>query len=145
MSEIGPVICQLDPTPRVPHSLILTPVDVHLGVREVGKATGVIKVEVRHYDVPDGFRCVAEAGHLAHGGALRVVLNSEIESEEADHGRRAGVVVKPEASVYEHRALIGLREQAGAADVPAWEPGGHWRAVENVDGHAALRVCSLVS
>jgi hypothetical protein len=117
---------------------------MYLSVREVRQAAGMVKVQMGHDDVPDVFGGAAEASDLADGGALRGIVTAEVESEEADLGRRVGIVMQPEAGVYQHRAMIGVYEQTGAAYVPAREPRGHRSAVKNADGHGALLVGDLV-
>jgi hypothetical protein len=65
-----------------------------LGVREVRQAAGVVKMKVCHHDVADGLGRVAEAGDLADGRLVRVVMNAEVNPEEANDGRRRHVVVQ---------------------------------------------------
>jgi hypothetical protein len=94
----------------VSHGLVLTAVDVYLGVRKVWEPTGMVKVQVGHDDVPDSFGWPAESGDLADGGVLRVSVNAKVEVEESNHPRRVGVVMESEARIYEHKALVRLHE-----------------------------------
>jgi hypothetical protein len=93
VGEIRPVVGQIDPGARVAHRFNLLPVHVHLSVREVWQAAGMVKMQMGHDDVPDVFGGAAEASHLADGGALRVIVAAEVESEEANLGRRVRVVM----------------------------------------------------
>jgi hypothetical protein len=145
VGKIRPVVGQIDPGARVAHRFNLSPVHMYLSVREVWQAAGMVKVQMGHDDVPDVFGGAAEASDLADGGALWVIVATEVESEEPNLGRRVGVVMQPEAGVYEHRAAIGIQEQASAAYVPAREPRGHRRAVKNADWHEAFLVGDLAS
>jgi hypothetical protein len=122
----------------MPHSLVLTPVNVHLGVRKVREAAGMVKVQMCHDDVLDGFGWIAESSELADGGVLRVRVNAEIKAKEPNHPRRVGVVMEAKARIYKHKALVRFHEQAGTPYVPAWEPRGHWGAVKNADCHESL-------
>jgi len=63
-------------------------------VREVGKAAGMVEVEVRHDNVLDGFGSDAQAGNLADRRAVRILVAAEIEAKEADLQARGVVVVK---------------------------------------------------
>jgi hypothetical protein len=60
------------------HGFDFPSMDVHPGVGEIRQAAGMIEVQVRHDDMPDGFGCKAQAGDLAYGGLLRVVVNAEV-------------------------------------------------------------------
>ena len=145
VSEVRPIVGQIDPCARAAHRFNLSPVYVHLSVREVWQAAGMVKVQMGHDDVPDVFGGAAEASDLTDGGALRVIATAEVESEEANLRRRVGVVMQPQAGIYEHRAMIGVHEKAGAAYVPAREPRGHRRAVKNADWHGGFLVGDLVA
>jgi hypothetical protein len=108
--EVRPVIGQFDPSAGMPHGLVLTPVDVDLGVREIREAAGMIKVQMGHDDMPDGFGWIAESGDLADGGALRVGVNTKVDLEESNHASRVGVVMESQARIHEHRAFVRLHK-----------------------------------
>jgi hypothetical protein len=113
-------------------------VNVYLGVRKVREAAGMVKVQMCHDDVPDGFGWIAESGELADSGVLRVSVNPKGKAKEPNHPRRVGVVMEAKARIYKHRALARFHEQAGTPYVPAWEPGGHGGAVKNTDCHGSF-------
>ena len=81
MGEIRAVVGQFDPGARVAHRFQLSPVHMHLSVWEVWQAAGMVKVQMGYDYVADVVGGAAEASHLADGGALRVIVAAEVESE----------------------------------------------------------------
>ncbi len=61
MGEIGAIIAKLNPTARMQRRLILPAVYVDLSVWKIGQSTSVVKMEVRHDDVPGCFGAVPQA------------------------------------------------------------------------------------
>ena len=122
----------------MPHGLVLTPVNVYLGARKVREAAGMVKVQMCHDDVTDGFGWIAESSELADSGGLWVGEAAKVKAEEANLPCWVGVVREAKARIYKDKALVRFHEQAGTPYVPAWEPRGHWGAVKNTDCHGSF-------
>src|SRR5215510_14172789 len=68
--------------------------DVDLGVREIGEAAGVVKVEVRENNVPDIVTAEAEPFDLACGGLCWVKCRPEEVADRPDSPCRVCDVVQ---------------------------------------------------
>jgi hypothetical protein len=122
--------------------LVLRTVDVHLGVREVDDAAGVIDVEVGGDDVAHVGGVEAEAGEVAEDGLGAVQARAgHVEERGAEEPARVVDVGAAETGVDDHqpgRALDdeAVHDQAALAVHHApRERRAHGRAVDVVDLH----------
>lgn len=108
VDKISGVVTQLGPVAWVQHGFHLTPVGVDLGVGEIGQTPGVIKMEMSHNDMANCFRPMPEASQLANGGVFRVGRDAKTCLEEAQHARRAFVIVQSETGIYQDQPLVSI-------------------------------------
>ncbi len=143
LAEAGPVH----------RGVVLGGEDMHLGIREVGQAAGMVQVQVGHHDMTHVGGLEAECLHLMQRRLLHAQCRPRQRAEAGAEMARVAHVGAAQAGVDQHQAVGALDQQAVAAHLRRFEQAAgavdqllavraHGAAVEVMDleGHELSRI-----
>jgi hypothetical protein len=120
--------------------------DVHLGVRKIRNAAGMIAIKVRQQQMPHLASGIAERLDLPRGGLGRIEPRRRLPHPFRSEPRRVGDIVEADAGIGQRQPVIGLDQQTMAHHAGALENAAgavhqapadrtHGAGVEMMDAH----------
>lgn len=124
---------------RVMPGFILAPEKMHLCLREIRQAPGMVKMEVCQNDMAHILGFISQPRKLARNSYFGIPDRMHDFHKVAHHARGILVIVETQASIHKQETLVRLSQQADCSNALIGRPGkGFGKAVEQMDGHGNI-------